>query len=239
MPICCQRKTLSSSEPSALAESRFILSYDENEPFEAIRTDDAETIQRIESTQKIGKIRGSDPLTQATFFGSLKVIEALLEGGHDPQQVDSTGRTLLHSARKAKIVKRLLELGLNANATDTTGAAPLHCAEDAGVVKALIAGGADPNALNSKGRSPLLQAADYGQLKVVEALLAGGADANLEDPDGNTPLSIVLFGSQVADSKKERIVELLVKAGADAQHPRVRDRLSGGWATPQIVQLLQ
>jgi len=114
----------------------------------------------------------------------LKLVEALLNGGADPNRAGSDDRTPLHKAayRDNLPLVRLLYLycskGLITDPRDISGETPLHDAAAQGLVdmvKLLIEYGADIEATSKEGRTPLHQAASKGKLEAVKALLDAGA----------------------------------------------------------------
>jgi ankyrin repeat protein len=203
---------------------------DDNSFFEAIKSDDAEAV-RAACAEGLTTVRGRSPLIHANWFGSMRVLEVLLEAGHDPKQGH-----LLHNVSKSKMVKRLLELGLDPNELDAHGRTPLTECEDAACVKALIKGGANPNNVRAS-TTPLVQACGAGQSKVVEALLEGGADPNMRSPGGLLPLKQAL-NADGGDARQEKIVQLLLKAGADPHQDDVLQMVRQGYTCPSIEKAL-
>ena len=84
----------------------------------------------------------------------------------------------------------------------------------------LVDRGIDVNHQNSKGLTPLHFCAQYLNICVAELLLNNKADVNATDSYGNNPLWTAVFN---ADGDY-RMVELLVKHGADTQHKNKANR---------------
>lgn len=85
---------------------------------------------------------------------------------------------------------------------------------DVAVMKGMVAGGKDVNTTAGRGFTGLMMAARAGNPEVVNWMLAQGADAKKKDADGQSALVYALVGLATGP-KRERIVEALIKAGAD------------------------
>ncbi|KAK3885913.1 hypothetical protein Pcinc_009905 [Petrolisthes cinctipes] len=137
-----------------------------------------------------------------------------LRGG-PVDQVDSGGRSLLHSAAHqgdASLVRLLLDRGAYHGLQDRAGQTPLNLAARHGhaeVVAALLAAGAHPDHADSDGWTALRSAAWGGHTGVVNALLAGGTQVDLADGDGRTALRAAAWGGH------EDVVAALLRHGAD------------------------
>jgi hypothetical protein len=150
-----------------------------------------------------------------------------------------TGDTLLHAAAvsyRKRIAEELLKRGANIAATNRRGAAPLHYAADGApgsvawnpaaqseMIAFLIRAGADPNAMNDSGVAPLHRAVRQRCSGAVAALLRNGANARLKNKSGSTPLHLAVqntgrggTGSPESKALQREIIELLLKAGANA-----------------------
>lgn len=137
---------------------------------------------------------GSDgsggPLRMACFSKSLKMVEALLESGADPD--GGVANRWPHPLHYAAI------------ACGTTGAA---------MVRALLSAGASLDALDESGRSPLHWAAEFAEREAIEELLAAGASALARDHRGKRPsdlceredLSALLKGRERAQEQREAL----------------------------------
>jgi ankyrin repeat protein len=100
---------------------------------------------------------------------------------------------------------------------DEYGRTDLHHAAlngDAERVRQLFADSSNPNATDDNGYTPLHFAAQERHLAIVVALLEAGADPNIVDVHGNGPLWKAVINAR----GDHRIVELLIRAGAEAQY---------------------
>ncbi|EFN67711.1 Ankyrin repeat domain-containing protein 50 [Camponotus floridanus] len=178
-------------------------------PSEKIVDDDAskDAVSSSQVSQDISPIDESpnEPLT-----------ELLGESG-DINQVDSYGRTVLHTLA-ADGNASLLELALAAcpqaklEAVDRNGQTPLNLAARHGyadVVRVLLAAGARADHADCDGWTALRAAAWGGHTQVVEQLLTHGAMVDCADWDQRTALRAAAWGGH------EDIVKALLKHGAD------------------------
>lgn len=103
----------------------------------------------------------------------------------------------------------------------------------------LLGKGADPNVGDSKGDTPLIIAASIGFEEAASALVRRGAKVDAINRGGVTALSMAV------QQRHPRLVELLLKAGADPDKP---DRLSGytprdyakrDTRNPQLLRLIE
>jgi len=148
------------------------------------------------------------------------------------------GDTALHMAAagfQRAAAELLVENGASCRVRNRRGAEPLHYAADANrwkpveqrdTIEFLLAAGADPNALDKSGVAPLHRAVRTRSSPAVTALLAGGADVRAKNASGSTPLHLAVqdtgrggTGSESSRNEQERIVKILLAAGA-----RARDR---------------
>ena len=181
------------------------------------------------------------PLHMAAWLGSTSIIELLLSRGADPNTMDLGGSTLLHDMTRrgaTDIVQLLLGVGADVEAKDSLGRTALHCAAmfgDAECVRALLQSGANVMATDSLGNTPLLLAVGYrgskasalcllhlgrsypdslhqAQINAAQALFSAGRDKLQTDA--------VEMGNNIdplvnSENQSDRIIELLLAAGAD------------------------
>ena len=110
----------------------------------------------------------------------------------------------------------------------------------AGVVRALLKKGAEVDAPHLAGFTALMVAAEKGHLRVVRILLAAGADPNVRVYTSHggevSPLTWAVL------SGKKEIVEVLLKAGAQADPPATEGGTPLMWAVASsetdIVRML-
>lgn len=130
----------------------------------------------------------------------------------------------------ATAVQWLLERGIDAQSLPRVDGTkktpmelwtPLQLAAQQGYlesVQRLIRRGVSLEHQNHNGSNALMLAAARGHVEVVDCLLMAGAEPNTHDLDGNTPLHHVIrkksTGAQETEIR-ERIVELLLRAGSD------------------------
>ena len=162
------------------------------------------------------------------------VIEALLNGGAEPNAQTQSGWTPLHVAagmnKNPAVIEALLNAGADLSARDANGRTPLHVAarmnENPWMIKALLNGGAEPNAQTQSGSTPLHVAAGMNKNPaVIEALLNASAEPNERDADGWTPLR-----HAVTFSENPEVIEALLNGGADRN-----ERDADGWTLLHIV----
>lgn len=104
------------------------------------------------------------PLLEASEYGHLETVRALLAAGADIQATNTMTRaTSLHLAAR-------------------TGSE--------GVVKVLLAKGADVEALDGDGQTPLHAGVQGGRWRVLKALLDAGAQVESADGRGRTPFEV-------------------------------------------------
>lgn len=151
------------------------------------------------------------------------------DDGMGADDVEERGWTAVHEAALAAISECEpvhLPDQRSINATNEEGWCLLHYAAALGAVdavEALLAAGSHPNVRDPEcGATPLYMAVTKEHIETIESLIAGGAAT---DPpggeEGSSPLSCALSLSPV----NERIVRILVKAGADV-NPVKSDRRS-------------
>lgn len=112
-----------------------------------------------------------------------------------------------------KLVNALLEAGANPNVADDEGYTPLHHAmvhERLEIIAALVKAGADPNqkakdpnqTSSTDIATPLSFAAISNKPKLLQALLDAGADPSVEDSMGRTPLDDAVIHDHAEIIKK-------------------------------------
>jgi uncharacterized protein len=120
-----------------------------------------------------------------------QVQELLLEGGSDPDGVDSVSKhtALDYAAAFDNVVmaKLLLDHGAHVDAHDLDKSTALHFAAERGsieMMRFLLASHAAIDAVNRQGVTPLMLAAGHDQPGAVRFLLASGADPKRQDFTG-------------------------------------------------------
>ena len=146
-----------------------------------------------------------------------EVVEAILNEGKDPNQVDieynETALMLAVKFGNPHIVSLLLEKGADVNSTDFTGKTALSKvtalyrknvgrsqidAEEImmSALEMLMNSGANPNISDNEGQTPLMNVvALTANVKAVKLLIDKGADVNAVDIAGETALDVArLYG---------------------------------------------
>jgi ankyrin repeat protein len=164
-----QEENLSSSPTDA-----FLIAIDETlsaeifeEFHEAAKRDQVKQIRKLLTANRMWLEKRDKyqrtPLHSAARYGSVSVIQFLVEKGADPNAKDESGNTPLHLAT-------------------------LYSHDEAAEI--LIRANSDINALNDNGESPLSAATFYGTPRTLGLLLSRKADNAIRDKDNNTLLHL-------------------------------------------------
>jgi len=162
---------------------------------DAVRRGDAAEIRR-QLEQIPADSVGSDGetlLTQAIRVGKVESVEALLQGGADPDLANARGDTAVHLAAfegDPEVLAAVLENGGDVDAKNTkTGATALMQAllsRDADQYAVLLDAGADPNLADKNGDAPLHVAARTNHGAAILRLLEKGAMPEAKNARGVT-----------------------------------------------------
>ena len=151
-------------------------------------------------------------------------ISALLERGVDFEMRDSRGRTPLMVATHANAVdaaRLLIAAGANVNARDDIADTPYLYAGAEGrleILRLTVASDADLASVNRYGGTALIPAAHHGHVETVRFLLTTAVDiAHVNNLGWTALLEAVILGD--GSDPYARIVELLLRAGADYRIP--------------------
>jgi ankyrin repeat protein len=148
----------------------------------------------------------------ASYFGSLKVAQLLLDHGANINVRDGESQTPLHRVLDRHDVESdpnrdhffdvtsfLVKRGADIYALDNNRLTPLHFATRRGNLKAarvLLEHGAIVDVQDNKGSTPLHVASQYGNVEFSCLLLEHGADVHALDNNHSTPLHCMLqYGS--------------------------------------------
>jgi ankyrin repeat protein len=147
-------------------------------------------------------------------------IQALLSRGADIDARDEAGRTALLIAthgNRIEVARVLIEAGADVNAKDRINDSPYLCAGARGHLEILtmtLVHGADLRSTNRYGGTALIPASERGHVDTVRTLIETGVDVDHVNNLGWTALlEAIILGDGA--KRHQRIVRLLVKAGAD------------------------
>ena len=147
----------------------------------------------------------------------IKAQQSLLKIGV-PITVNSLAQCV--SENRAKEISFFLAAGFSVNSKNNTGVPLLNIAARNGsydVIRYLITSGADVNLLaEDRGTTALMDSVMAQYLDIANDLINAGTDLNVKDRNGQTALIVA------AGASDEKMVELLLKAGAD---PDITDSL--------------
>jgi ankyrin repeat protein len=148
------------------------------------------------------------------------VTELLLQRGACVDARDQDGETPLHGAARCwdlEAMRLLLDRGAEIDARDGQGRTPLMVLfEGSGDVEGvsapdafrfLASRGADANAVDASGRSPLSHACGH------------------EDTDADTVPALLAAGARVGRDNGPQLIDELIAAAADADHPDMGQRV--------------
>ena len=137
---------------------------------------------------------GMTPLAQAAWGGHLRLLEALLDRGADPDALNANGLTPLFCALdrgNLRVAERLADADADLRVTGYRGWTLLHAAvraRDVAFVNRLLAAGLDPNAVTTRGRTPLHFAERFQNRAMMAALTSAGAIATPNPAPWPTPV---------------------------------------------------
>ncbi|KAG8169581.1 hypothetical protein KVR01_000326 [Diaporthe batatas] len=133
-------------------------------------------------------------------------------------------------------IKLLVRAGSEINVTDCDGSTPLIAALRYGHgegARYLMSKGADTTIISPCFGGPLHAACNMGLVEIVEDLVNGGADVNLSVlGEAGTPLSSIFFDSDSDNECKTRLIDILLKAGANINDSNSR---FGGVSVAAVV----
>jgi ankyrin repeat protein len=138
---------------------------------------------------------GQTPLMAAARAGNVDQVHAMLEKGANPNLTDDSGKTAF------AWTTYMFGLSLDKKYTE--------------IAKALIDHGLELNKADARGKTNLMIALNHRAIDVAFYLLEKGADAKTKDKNGHTTLHWALK-SKATDEQLAKMVEALIKKGADA-----------------------
>ena len=154
-------------------------------------------------------------LMEACYEGDIEMIKMLLaEGGTDPNNLDTSGRTALWIAVHG-----------NYAYTDNSKAVIPSCdavyqeqkKRKIEIIQLLLAAGANPNTVDKYGATVLKEASEMGYVEIIKILLAAGANPNILGSFGRTALmlSVCRYTGPGHIERKLETVKILLAAGAN------------------------
>jgi len=163
-----------------------------------------------------GECKGLFPLYAASHEGHADVIDALVAGGADPNQVggEFSLSSLFVAAQnnRPRAIAALVRANADVNLASSEGCTPLNIAVQKGkkeAVVALLVARAAVNIASNNGTSPLFYAAQEGHVDILKLLLRAKAEVDQAAINGSTPLMVAARNGQLA------CVELLLAGGAN------------------------
>lgn len=157
-------------------------------------------------------VKNGAELCRAAAEGDLEKVSYLLDEGVNVNSVESKftymGKTLEYSARTSE------ELGYSSEKTTPLLEAVESSQGSVKIVELLIDEGANVNEPDEDGKTALMVAAGKSHSKLVEILLEADADVNAKIEKGFNKGKTALIYAADAFSPSERVVKLLIDAGA-------------------------
>lgn len=160
------------------------------------------------------------PLHTAAARDDAATIKALLSKGAAIDARDGHGQTALlvaTHANKINAAKALIEAGADVNAKDNIEDSPYLYAGARGhleILKMTLSRGADLKSTNRYGGTALIPASERGHVETVRTLIEAGVDVDhVNRLYWTALLEAIILGD--GGERHQRIVALLVKAGAD------------------------
>jgi uncharacterized protein len=158
---------------------------------------------------------------QAIFRNDIDTVTSMLQGGTDPNVVDSDSRSgLIHAAidKQPRMMQIFVSHGADIQRQDRFGRAAIHYAVQGNCrscVELLISQGAEVNIADVNGNTPLSDAVFYYKAAyddgILELLLSHGAKPDIPNKFGMTPK---ILAKSIASFPAERFFGNGFNAGA-------------------------
>lgn len=160
------------------------------------------------------------PLHAAAARGDADAVKRLLSEGAAIDARDDGGATALlvaTHANRIEAARALIEAGADVNAKDNIEDSPYLYAGARGhleILKMTLSHGADLKSTNRYGGTALIPASERGHVETVRTLIDAGVDVDhVNKLHWTALLEAIILGD--GGERHQRIVELLVGAGAD------------------------
>ncbi|KAK4153199.1 hypothetical protein C8A00DRAFT_15564 [Chaetomidium leptoderma] len=178
--------------------------------------------------------QGRTPLSWAAQGGRLSIVDSLIQGGADLDEVDGKGYTPLHRALQnghEAVARLLIDKGANVNTQHISGSALILALQHSheAIARLLIDKGANVNDQQGHGWTALILASQYGHEAVARLLIDKGANVNAPNNYGWTALNLALEHGHKA------IAQLLIDKGADDIPRDINARNQFGWTALTIA----
>jgi ankyrin repeat protein len=157
-------------------------------------------------------------------FDNTHLVSILLNGGADPNILDSEGNTALVDAltydNAAAVPALLIRHGALVSTRNVFRDTALIMASnrtdiDISTIRLMMERGANPNMHGDQGRTALMRASYLNRGAVIRLLIEHGADVNAKDDQGRTVLASVTSPDPLGDSGASvDTVALLKRFGA-------------------------
>ncbi len=171
-------------------------------------------------------------MIRAAARGDLPAVRRAHVRGASVRARDGEGRTALIAAaygNHVRVARFLIAAGADVNATDSTRQsayliATSEVGDDPRLLTEALRNGARVNAKDSFNGTGLIRAAERGHPRIVRRLLAEGIQIDHVNRLGWTALhEAIILGD--GSARYQRVVRLLVRAGADVRVRSARDGL--------------
>jgi uncharacterized protein len=147
------------------------------------------------------------PLGEAAARGDVDRLQALLQTGSSPNELDRDGFSALMTAARCgqlSAIRVLIGSGADPDlCSGRNGWTPLlhaiHKGQADAVVE-LLRQGAEVNAATASGLTPLMMASGYGLTDIVRILLSHGADVWKSNRQGETAVTLAALGVMDIDA---------------------------------------
>ena len=171
--------------------------------------------------------------------GRTELVVTLVDAGVDVNATDGMGQTPLLRAvqgRHTAIIELLLSKGADPSTASTRGCTPLIMLADpvpeeegeqdwdvdARLGRMLLSAGANADEQDEDGHTALIWCAYSGHHELAEVLIPKVSNVNMQDAGGDTALFAAVvrtfFDRDVEESRGRRVIELLMRADADAEN---------------------